>query len=157
MPTVPMQNTHSLRFVQRILRLTAMRREKSVCCPRARCEVLRLEPARIWSGETGDRLGPIAGHGISSRYLRLSTYAINAFISSGGRSTGGMPPAFILAVGCLNNSASWSGENFVFLSAGAAAVVEGSLKYSPEPLDPPSDGNALICCSMPLADIQLDL
>jgi ferredoxin len=36
-------------------------------------------------------------------------------------------------------------------------LVEGSLTYSPQPLDPPSDGNALICCSMPLGDIQLDL
>src|ERR1700730_7632660 len=40
------------------------------------------------------------------RYLRFSTYAINAFKSSGGRSIGGMPPAFIFAVGCLNSSAS---------------------------------------------------
>jgi ferredoxin-NADP reductase/MOSC domain-containing protein YiiM len=36
-------------------------------------------------------------------------------------------------------------------------LVEGSLTYSPEPLDPPSDDNALICCSMPVGDIQLDL
>ena len=37
---------------------------------------------------------------------------------------GGMPPAFIFAVGCLKSSASWSGENFAFMptSAGAAAV-----------------------------------
>jgi hypothetical protein len=57
-------------------------------------------------------------------YLRLSTYAINAFKSSGGRSMGGMPPAFIFAVGCLKSSASWSGENFapMPISAGAAAV-----------------------------------
>jgi hypothetical protein len=27
---------------------------------------------------------------------------------------GGMPPAFIFAVGCLKSSASWSGEKFCF-------------------------------------------
>ena len=37
------------------------------------------------------------------------------------------------------------------------ALIEGELRYSPDPLDPPADGNALICCSIPLSDVQLDL
>lgn len=36
-------------------------------------------------------------------------------------------------------------------------LIDGNVTYSPEPLDPASAGNALICCSMPLGDIQLDL
>jgi len=62
--------------------------------------------------------------GVRKSCLRLSTYAINAFKSSGGRSMGGLPPAFIFAVGCLKSSASCSGENLAFMptNAGAAAV-----------------------------------
>jgi ferredoxin-NADP reductase len=37
------------------------------------------------------------------------------------------------------------------------ALVDGQLRYAPEPLDPPADGNALICCSTPLSDVELDL
>jgi ferredoxin len=37
------------------------------------------------------------------------------------------------------------------------ALVGGQVSYSTEPLDPPSQGNALICCSMPVTDIELDL
>lgn len=36
-------------------------------------------------------------------------------------------------------------------------LIDGKVAYSPEPLDPPAEGNALICCSAPLGDIQLDL
>jgi ferredoxin-NADP reductase/MOSC domain-containing protein YiiM/ferredoxin len=36
-------------------------------------------------------------------------------------------------------------------------LIEGNVAYSPEPLDPAAQGNALICCSAPLGDIQLDL
>ncbi|MGZ6094612.1 MAG: MOSC domain-containing protein, partial [Polyangiales bacterium] len=36
-------------------------------------------------------------------------------------------------------------------------VLSGSVRYDPEPLDPPSEGNALICCSRPQSDIVLDL
>jgi ferredoxin-NADP reductase/MOSC domain-containing protein YiiM len=36
-------------------------------------------------------------------------------------------------------------------------LIDGQLRYAPEPLDQPSSGNALICCSTPLSDIQLDL
>ena len=28
-------------------------------------------------------------------------------------------------------------------------LIEGELTYAPEPLDPPAEGNALICCSAP--------
>jgi MOSC domain-containing protein YiiM/ferredoxin-NADP reductase/ferredoxin len=36
-------------------------------------------------------------------------------------------------------------------------LLEGRLRYSPEPLDRPSEGNALICCSTPESPVELDL
>jgi ferredoxin-NADP reductase/MOSC domain-containing protein YiiM len=36
-------------------------------------------------------------------------------------------------------------------------LVDGSLRYAPEPLDRPAVGNALICCSIPESAVELDL
>jgi ferredoxin-NADP reductase/MOSC domain-containing protein YiiM len=36
-------------------------------------------------------------------------------------------------------------------------LISGRVAYSPEPLDPPADGNALTCCSTPTGDVDLDL
>ncbi len=36
-------------------------------------------------------------------------------------------------------------------------LIAGAVDYLPDPLDPPADGNLLICCSRPRADIVLDL
>jgi ferredoxin len=33
----------------------------------------------------------------------------------------------------------------------------GLVGYAPKPLDPPAEGNALICCSLPKTAIGLDL
>jgi ferredoxin-NADP reductase/MOSC domain-containing protein YiiM len=37
------------------------------------------------------------------------------------------------------------------------ALVAGRLRYSPEPVEAPADGSALICCSQPSDDVVLDL
>jgi ferredoxin-NADP reductase/MOSC domain-containing protein YiiM/ferredoxin len=37
------------------------------------------------------------------------------------------------------------------------ALVTGGVDYSPEPVEPPAEGSALICCSTPTADIVLDM
>jgi ferredoxin-NADP reductase/MOSC domain-containing protein YiiM/ferredoxin len=37
------------------------------------------------------------------------------------------------------------------------AVVSGSVRYEPEPLEPPALGNVLICCSTPDGELVLDL
>ncbi|MDP9079628.1 MAG: MOSC and FAD-binding oxidoreductase domain-containing protein [Bacteroidota bacterium] len=37
------------------------------------------------------------------------------------------------------------------------AVIDGQVAYSPDPLDPPADGNVLLCCSVPASAIDLDL
>jgi ferredoxin-NADP reductase/MOSC domain-containing protein YiiM len=36
-------------------------------------------------------------------------------------------------------------------------ILDGSLRYAPEPLDQPAAGNALICCSTPESQVNLDL
>jgi hypothetical protein len=36
-------------------------------------------------------------------------------------------------------------------------LIAGRLDYAPEPVEPPADGSALICCSRPRADVVLDL
>jgi ferredoxin-NADP reductase/MOSC domain-containing protein YiiM/ferredoxin len=36
-------------------------------------------------------------------------------------------------------------------------LIAGGVKYSPDPVEPPADGSALICCSQPRDDVVLDL
>ena len=36
-------------------------------------------------------------------------------------------------------------------------LIAGTVNYRPDPLEPPVNGNLLICCSQPSADIVLDL
>jgi ferredoxin-NADP reductase len=38
-----------------------------------------------------------------------------------------------------------------------SGLVSGAVAYGPEPLDKPADGNLLICCSQPIADVVIDL
>jgi ferredoxin-NADP reductase/MOSC domain-containing protein YiiM len=37
------------------------------------------------------------------------------------------------------------------------ALLAGRVDYSPEPVEPPAEGSALICCSTPSADLVLDI
>ena len=36
-------------------------------------------------------------------------------------------------------------------------LIAGSIDYNPDPVEPPADGSALICCSRPRNDAVLDL
>jgi hypothetical protein len=36
-------------------------------------------------------------------------------------------------------------------------LIAGDVEYSPDPVEPPIDGSALICCSQPRDDVVLDL
>lgn len=38
-----------------------------------------------------------------------------------------------------------------------SGLIEGEVAYAPEPLDAPAEGNALICCAMPITAVELDL
>jgi ferredoxin-NADP reductase len=37
------------------------------------------------------------------------------------------------------------------------ALIGGSVRYEPDPLEPPATGNLLVCCSKPSGDVQVDL
>jgi ferredoxin-NADP reductase len=37
------------------------------------------------------------------------------------------------------------------------ALLSGDIAYAPDPLEPPADGQVLICCARPVADIVLDM
>jgi ferredoxin len=36
-------------------------------------------------------------------------------------------------------------------------LIAGTVGYDPEPVEPPADGSALICCARPHDDVVLDL
>jgi ferredoxin len=36
-------------------------------------------------------------------------------------------------------------------------LILGAVGYRPDPVEPPADGNVLICCSRPMGDIVIDL
>jgi ferredoxin-NADP reductase/MOSC domain-containing protein YiiM len=38
-----------------------------------------------------------------------------------------------------------------------SGLVSGSIAYRPEPLEKPADGNVLVCCSLPIGDVVVDL
>src|SRR5262249_54568982 len=38
-----------------------------------------------------------------------------------------------------------------------SGLVSGAVAYEPEPLDPPAEGNVLICCSQPQGDVVIDI
>jgi len=38
-----------------------------------------------------------------------------------------------------------------------SGLVSGAVVYGPEPLDPPAQGNLLVCCSQPTGDVVIDL
>jgi ferredoxin len=38
-----------------------------------------------------------------------------------------------------------------------SGLIDGEVRYAPEPLDRPADGNVLLCCSTPLSALELDI
>jgi ferredoxin-NADP reductase len=52
--------------------------------------------------------------------------------------------------------ARWSCRTGVCHSC-ETGLVAGTVNYRPGPIDPPADGNVLICCSRPEGDVVLDL
>jgi ferredoxin-NADP reductase len=38
-----------------------------------------------------------------------------------------------------------------------SGLISGTVSYQPDPLDPPANGNVLICCSRPQEDVVIDL
>jgi ferredoxin-NADP reductase/ferredoxin len=38
-----------------------------------------------------------------------------------------------------------------------SGLISGAVTYQPDPLDPPAQGNVLVCCSQPQGDVVIDL
>jgi ferredoxin len=38
-----------------------------------------------------------------------------------------------------------------------SGLISGAVTYQPDPLDPPAEGNVLVCCSQPRGDVVIDL
>ena len=38
-----------------------------------------------------------------------------------------------------------------------SGLISGAVTYDPAPLDPPAEGNLLLCCSLPQGDVVLDI
>jgi len=38
-----------------------------------------------------------------------------------------------------------------------AGLLGGAVSYDPQPVDPPADGNVLVCCAVPSDDVVVDL
>jgi ferredoxin-NADP reductase/MOSC domain-containing protein YiiM/ferredoxin len=38
-----------------------------------------------------------------------------------------------------------------------SGLIDGDVRYAPEPLDRPAEGNLLLCCSTPMAAVELDI
>jgi hypothetical protein len=36
-------------------------------------------------------------------------------------------------------------------------MLAGTVAYAPDPLEPPADGEILLCCARPVAELILDL
>jgi ferredoxin len=60
-----------------------------------------------------------------------------------------------LAEAC-NVPVRWSCRTGVCHSC-ETGLITGTVRYRPDPVEPPADGNVLICCSQPSGDIVIDL
>ena len=38
-----------------------------------------------------------------------------------------------------------------------SGLLGGAVSYDPQPVDPPAEGNVLVCCAVPSEDVVLDL
>ena len=71
---------------------------------------------------------------------------------SSGLPSGLVTPFSSLGLGVGNPDIT---PTFEFCRVGG--LIDGEVRYAPEPLDPPPDGNVLLCCSTPLSATELDL
>jgi ferredoxin-NADP reductase/MOSC domain-containing protein YiiM len=80
-----------------------------------------------------------------------------SFARSGISAPWGPPPANLLefAEAC-DVPTRWSCRTGVCHNC-ETALLSGTVRYDPEPLDPPAAGNILICCAQPLEDVVVDL
>jgi ferredoxin-NADP reductase/MOSC domain-containing protein YiiM/ferredoxin len=81
-----------------------------------------------------------------------------SFVRSGvtGAWSGGQFQSILELTEACRVPVGWSCRTGVCHSC-ESALVSGSIEYDPEPLDPPAEGNILICCARPKGNVEIDL
>ena len=138
-------------------------------------------PAAFMSG----LVDGLAGWGVSPRRLHTENFGPGPSMTPGVAATSQRPlhpPAEAAEVGPLvsftrsNLAVHWGSAFHSLLELAEACdmpvrwscrtgvchncetgLISGSVAYRPDPVEPPADGNLLICCSQPQGDIALDL
>ena len=138
-------------------------------------------PAAFMSG----LVDGLAGWGVSPRRLHTENFGSGPSMTPGVAATSQRPPhppAEAAEVGPLvsftrsNLAVHWGSAFHSLLELAEACdvpvrwscrtgvchncetgLISGSVTYRPDPVEPPADGNLLICCSQPQGDIALDL
>jgi ferredoxin-NADP reductase len=138
-------------------------------------------PAAFMSGLVAD----LAGWGIAPNRLRTESFGSGPSMTPGVVATSQRPPhppEGAAGIGPLisftrsNLAVRWGSAFHSLLELAEACdvpvrwscrtgvchncetgLISGSVVYRPDPVEPPADGNLLICCSQPLGDIALDL
>jgi ferredoxin-NADP reductase/MOSC domain-containing protein YiiM len=132
-----------------------------------------------------DMRSGLVGWGVAAEHVRSEVFGAGPALTPGilGESERAPhPPAGAPGTGPLvsfarsNLSARWQAESRSLLEFAEACdvpvrwacrtgvchscetgLVSGTVRYDPEPLEPPAAGNLLICCSQPEGDVVLDL
>src|SRR5450432_2773618 len=116
--------------------------------------ILRLSYLRGYGNRPLSQLGTTPGTRITPQILLRRQIS---FTRSG--LTVPWDPRFIslleLAEAC-DVPVRWSCRTGVCHSC-ECALIGGAVAYQPAPLELPAEGNALICCSQPSSDIEIDL
>lgn len=109
-----------------------------------------VDPSRIQSESFG---GPAPARPLPPVFAAGPTVE---FSRSGVRATYGAQHASLLDVAESNAVPVASGCRMGACHGCRAAVVAGTVRHDPEPIDPPPDGSALLCCAVPEGDVVLD-
>jgi ferredoxin len=96
-------------------------------------------------------------HAISTGAAKPSTRASGSFVRSGLNVCWNAKFSSLLdfAEAC-DVPVRWSCRTGVCHTC-ESGLISGNVDYQPEPLEPPAQGNLLICCSQPKGDVVIDL
>ena len=106
-----------------------------------------------------ERFGPAAarrsGRGRARARERERAKAV-AFSRSGVNATWDSSCPTLLDLAEANGVPAASGCRIGSCHGCRTEVLDGSVRHDPEPLEPPPDGSALLCCALPEGDVVLD-
>ena len=102
-----------------------------------------------------ERFGPAAARPPSDPAPRTAPAAV-AFSRSGVNATWDSSCPTLLDLAEANGVPAASGCRIGSCHSCRTQVLDGSVRHDPEPLEPPPDGSALLCCALPEGDVVLD-